>query len=424
VNKNIWSEDELNYLVNNYSHLTINELILTINKTRRRIIRKLTEMGLQYLTEKNKRNSIWTQENDDYLIKNYHNNLIPDLAKHLNMDYYKVRDRINFLKLEKISQKERGLLSKVNKFSEQIIDKIREQSETLSGKKISEYHNLTMFEVNNICKFYNIKLKNKFELLRDIDEKIKKIGEDKSISYISSKLNLKYNLVFRRCLKLNINYINDCPKWNEDEKALLAELAIDTPLDDIKLIMHRSTSSVVINARKLNIELIQNKYIDRKRFTSDQLEFLKNNYNNYNLLELCKHLNIDSRSLILKMYLLNLFNLINMKNVSLLENVVAKILTEMNVNYNYQYKIKNGKLVVCDFKINNKIIEVYGDYWHGRDMPHKKRDPRNLTQIRADNAIKEQFIIDNNYELLIIWEYDIINNLSEVYKNVKKYLEL
>lgn len=46
MNKDIWSDDEINYLVNNYSYLTIKELKL--NKTRRQIISQLNKLGLKF----------------------------------------------------------------------------------------------------------------------------------------------------------------------------------------------------------------------------------------------------------------------------------------------------------------------------------------------------------------------------------------
>lgn len=424
MNKDIWSDDEINYLVNNYSYLTIKELKL--NKTRRQIISQLNKLGLKYLTEKEKELKEWTKENDNYLINNYCNFTINQLAIYLNKDYHKIKRRIKYLKLDNISKGDRIVNNKLLNFDKKIIETVKEQSNYMILSNIAKINNMKCSEVKLICDKFNIKLKNKFELLEEIDKKILEIGEGKSISNISDILNLDYKLVFRRCQKLNINYINDYPKWNVLEKEKLLKLAIDTPLDDLALIMHRTKGSILENAKKLNIPIIKNKYIDTTNLSDIQLSFIKNNYSKLSLLELCKSLNKDSRTIILKLHLLNLYKKVNYGTSSLLENIIAKILDEYQIKYICQYKVSNDKNFKCDFLIKNtnKIIEVYGDFWHGYDIPNKKNDPRDLDSIRKNNFKREQFIINNNYELLIIWEHDIINNLENVYNLVKNYLDI
>lgn len=76
--------------------------------------------------------------------------------------------------------------------------------------------------------------------------------------------------------------------------------------------------------------------------------------------------------------------------------------------------VGDGKLIVGGFnpdfvnKDNNKIIEMYGDYWHNREDA-KKRDKGRLHAYTR-----------NNYETLIIWEHEL-KNLNEVKKRIEEF---
>lgn len=74
-----------------------------------------------------------------------------------------------------------------------------------------------------------------------------------------------------------------------------------------------------------------------------------------------------------------------------------------------------------DFKINNYLIEVQGDYFHCN--PNTKHSiPKSSIQIKnfERDKRKRKFVLKKKEFVLIeIWEYDIINN----FENVKKWIE-
>ena len=55
----------------------------------------------------------------------------------------------------------------------------------------------------------------------------------------------------------------------------------------------------------------------------------------------------------------------------------------------------------------NKLIEVFGNYWHPKEHEYLYL-----------NSCKE-----NNYELLILWEDEIYNNLDECILKIKKFIK-
>jgi len=84
-------------------------------------------------------------------------------------------------------------------------------------------------------------------------------------------------------------------------------------------------------------------------------------------------------------------------------NYPEKILESLlNLSLKKEYKyVGNGKLFINRFnpdfvnKKNNKIIEMYGDYWHNKPS-WKKRDKRRLKVYK-----------EHNYETLIIWQHEL-----------------
>ena len=89
------------------------------------------------------------------------------------------------------------------------------------------------------------------------------------------------------------------------------------------------------------------------------------------------------------------------KQVSSPELIVWGMLHALRIDFEYQVAIDR---YVVDFRIDDVLIEVYGDYWHGEKMSPSNR--------RRDRK-KEEFLL-NNYDLIIIKESQIINNPQEV----------
>jgi very-short-patch-repair endonuclease len=80
---------------------------------------------------------------------------------------------------------------------------------------------------------------------------------------------------------------------------------------------------------------------------------------------------------------------------------------------NYQYPI--GKYSV-DFKIGNKIIEVFGNYFHNtKKFKHVDKKTKDDLKIKFLNA--------NGYEVLVVYENDIINNAYAIATKIRGFCE-
>lgn len=94
---------------------------------------------------------------------------------------------------------------------------------------------------------------------------------------------------------------------------------------------------------------------------------------------------------------------------------MKEILTELNIPFEHQFKLRNH---LFDFHIlnTNILIEVDGDYWHSNPKIYSKLNKTQQKQKERD--IKHSTIVKtNNFILLRFWESDILKNTEKV-KNI------
>lgn len=108
-----------------------------------------------------------------------------------------------------------------------------------------------------------------------------------------------------------------------------------------------------------------------------------------------------------------------------IEKIISNILDTNNISYKFQFRTPHGKYIF-DFLIQpNLIIEVHGDYWHANP---KVFSGTYLTYKQTQNLIRDrekaQWCDSNNFKLLLVWEYDIYNNLSAVENYILKTIQL
>jgi very-short-patch-repair endonuclease/transposase len=103
--------------------------------------------------------------------------------------------------------------------------------------------------------------------------------------------------------------------------------------------------------------------------------------------------------------------------ISSIERKFIKILNNLNIEYIHQYKLEKK---YYDFYISNKelIIEINGDYWHGNP---KKFSVLNKIQTNAQerDRLKTEIAIKHGYNIIFIWEDDLLNNEEKVLQDLK-----
>ena len=106
------------------------------------------------------------------------------------------------------------------------------------------------------------------------------------------------------------------------------------------------------------------------------------------------------------------------------ENEVAISLTLAEYNKCNRWTIKP------DFIMGNKIIEFYGDLFHGNpklftntDLCHPFNNKINAGMIWDDDYNRNLVLIERGYELLIVWESDFRKSPSDVINNCISFLK-
>lgn len=78
-----------------------------------------------------------------------------------------------------------------------------------------------------------------------------------------------------------------------------------------------------------------------------------------------------------------------------IEIAVSNALDELNIEHCSQYRPESYSRIYDEFVPPNILVEVQGDYWHSRE------------EIKRRDVEKAAWAKENNYHLVIIWEYEI-----------------
>ena len=93
-------------------------------------------------------------------------------------------------------------------------------------------------------------------------------------------------------------------------------------------------------------------------------------------------------------------------------------------------KNDNRTLFIYDIKYKNKIIEFNGDYWHANPNKYKPDNviqyPGQAYRVAKDiwerDKTKLEFAKEKGYEVLVIWECDLVKNRDETINKCLNFL--
>jgi very-short-patch-repair endonuclease len=129
-----------------------------------------------------------------------------------------------------------------------------------------------------------------------------------------------------------------------------------------------------------------------------------------------------------------------MSNVSQKElDFIKHLVNKLNLNTNDYLSDYNGKQFFrhfkeigqtfsFDFKMNNKIIEFHGDYWHMNPKFYDKNKYNPLLEMKAQekwefDKWKKELIESHGYKVLEIWENEYDNYPEETIQKCIKFLK-
>lgn len=107
------------------------------------------------------------------------------------------------------------------------------------------------------------------------------------------------------------------------------------------------------------------------------------------------------------------------------KKITDEFLYGINEKFIFDNLDKKGKRY--DLCYNKKIIEFYGDFWHCNPKIFKDDDIHKIKKIKASEIWKQdnrkiKSAHEHNYDVLIIWESDYINNSTDIINKSKLFL--
>lgn len=97
-------------------------------------------------------------------------------------------------------------------------------------------------------------------------------------------------------------------------------------------------------------------------------------------------------------------------------------LDKLGVEYTYQFEAKDiGRWYDFYLPKESILIEVDGDYWHGKDTLYEDKNNMQKRSAKVDD-LKNRWAMAHGIPLIRIWESDIRKKPSEVMKMLKERL--
>jgi G:T-mismatch repair DNA endonuclease (very short patch repair protein) len=99
------------------------------------------------------------------------------------------------------------------------------------------------------------------------------------------------------------------------------------------------------------------------------------------------------------------------KKMNKLEKKVAKYLDSKNIDYTFQFFINEDDICKSyDFKFDNIILEVHGDYWHGGSGV--KKHHFDVDNTIKNDKLKKKIAEERGYTVKVVWEHDLKNDVT------------
>ncbi len=183
----------------------------------------------------------YTQEQLNYIKKNYDNKTIKDLCKDLDKTYNSISNAIRKLGLTKQMH---------NKWTNEEINFLKDHFVDMTSEEISKYVNHSIDAINT--------QRDKLNLVRNENWTKKEVSflmqnfEIMTHSEIGKKLNRTEQAVRAKCFELNL-YKKEKP-WTDEEIEFVKNNYINMPTSDIATILNRTPNAIKLKARKNGIK--------------------------------------------------------------------------------------------------------------------------------------------------------------------------
>lgn len=322
----------------------------------------------------------WTDDEVDFLINNYLTMTDQELGKCLSRTKDAIERKRAQLKLKKNEKLHLDHL---------IIKEIL--SSKLTYQEIAEKYQITSEQARGIFRKYNSKdyvAKTKLWSAEEEDFLIKnyKFKGDETIANI---LDRSPSSILKKRLKLGLNrkdfHILENPPdkhWTEDESEFLIRNIDELTYEEISLKLNRSVRAIMIRASRLGLITNGSKW-------SKKEDDVLREYSKKTIEEIAFMLDRSPKAIKHRMNKLGISRM-NSKDTSL-EQKIETILSDLGISYKKQVVLGSEFNFKADFVTGKIVFEAQGDYWHGNPILYPVPNEMQKLAIEKDLLKKRYF---------------------------------
>lgn len=105
------------------------------------------------------------------------------------------------------------------------------------------------------------------------------------------------------------------------------------------------------------------------------------------------------------------------------EKVVKEILLSLDIDHIKEKYVNDGRYRV-DFMIDDKVIEVQGDFWHANPEIYDRNKELSYIQVKNIKNDKEKlyWLENNGFKVLYLWENELKTDVEQCYLKIKNFI--
>ena len=262
--KRRWTKEQKEYLKKNLNKIPFTTLIKNLGHDYHVVMRKIEELGLEYYPNR------WTEEEEALLVELSSKYYIKEIAKRLNRSEGAIVSKAHKMGIELITLK--------REFTEKELKYIRKNWGVVPITDMARKLGVSRIMIDNQAKKMNLpKLGNnpyKKWTKKKID-KLKVLAEEMTITELANYFKTTNEAIITVAHKNNIKLINNRIHWTEEDNNILREYASMYSLQEISEKMNRSSSSIRVQARRLNIKILSNEEYQNSIWTEENTKELR-----------------------------------------------------------------------------------------------------------------------------------------------------
>ena len=361
----------------------------------------------------------WTEEEDNYIKDNFGNISLAEMARRFNCQIGTVQNRIEALGLE-LERK------KIDRWTKEEENLLREYSEKYITKTIAKKLGRSYLSVQKKAIKLGIKLHSEKDPWKKwMIDYLKDNINKKSIGEIENVLGISYYRILTKCKELNIEYIKE--KWTEEEIKILKEYADKCHYTElVKVLPNRSIGAITSKAYELGIQIIS----QNKKLNDEEIKFIKDNWGILTVSEISRQLKVTLGVIYRYKKTLNLPNIgqkkkwtdkmierlrkdAKTKNIEWLAHKYKTSKRQIsNIASRYNIKLIDSKKIWTD-EMNKKLIDLFNLGLNASEISTKMNIKASTIRVKLkENGLKSSDNKNGDKHRWSLDELDILKKLS------------